>query len=97
MLDACSQGCLLPRQQPGGLAMRIFRRRRPKRLVSITHVTAQPDQKELVIRFVFDERPALDATVSFDAVERMARLFSHLASVVDQPQGNRSPGEKGSA
>jgi hypothetical protein len=78
--------------------MRIFRRRRPKRLVSITHVTAQPDQKELVIRFVFDERPALEATVSFDAVESMARLFSHLASVVDQPQqGNHSPREKGTA
>jgi len=77
--------------------MRIFRRRRPKRLVSITHVTAHPDQKELVIRFVFDKRPALDATVSFDAVERMARMFSHLAGVVDQPQGKRWPGEKGSA
>jgi hypothetical protein len=78
--------------------MRIFRRRRAKRLLSITHVTAQPDQKELLIRFVFDERPALDATVSFDAVERMARMFSHLASTVDQPQqGNRSPRDKGSA
>jgi|HubBroStandDraft_6_1064221.scaffolds.fasta_scaffold3263152_1 hypothetical protein len=78
--------------------MRIFRRRRPKRLVSITHVTAQPDQKELVIRFVFDERPALEAMVSFDAVERMARMFCHLASVVDQPQQrNHPPREKGSA
>jgi hypothetical protein len=78
--------------------MRIFRKRRPKRLVTITHVTAQPDQKELVIRFVFDERPALDAMVSFDAVERMARMFSHLAGVVDQPQqGHRSPRGKGTA
>jgi hypothetical protein len=77
--------------------MRIFRRRRPKRLVSITHVTAQPDQKDLVIRFVFDERPALDATVSLDTVERMARMFSHLASVVDHPQQrNHPPREKGS-
>jgi hypothetical protein len=36
--------------------------------------------------------------ISFDAVERMARMFSHLASVVDQPQQrNHPPSEKGSA
>jgi hypothetical protein len=55
---------------------------RPKRLLCITHACARRDQKELDIRFVFDGRPPVDATVSFDAVERMARMFTKLASAV---------------
>jgi hypothetical protein len=62
--------------------VRIFRMGRPKRLLCITHDNARRDQKELDIRFVFDGGPTFDATVSFDAVERMARMFTQLASAV---------------
>ena len=68
--------------------MRIFGWGKPKRLLSVSHVTARRDQKELIIRFVFDERPAIDAKVSFDTVEQMARMFAHLAVAVDQRQSD---------
>ena len=53
---------------------------RPKKLLGITHATLRRDQKELEVRFVFDDRSPMVAIVSFDAVERMARVFAQLAS-----------------
>jgi poly(3-hydroxybutyrate) depolymerase len=52
------------------------------KLTGISHVKARRDQKELDIRFVFDGRPPFEATVSFDAVERMAGMFDQLARAV---------------
>ena len=62
--------------------MSIFRTRRPKRLLRITHATTRVDRDELDLRFVFADYSTLDATVSFDAMEAIARTFGQLASAV---------------
>jgi hypothetical protein len=59
--------------------MRIFRKRGPKRLLRITHATSRRDREELDLRFAFADGSILDATVSFEAVETIARMFGQLA------------------
>ena len=60
----------------------------PKRLLGITHVKARRNQKELDIRLAFDDRPPIEAIVSFDAVGRMAQMFGQLASAVRAQYGD---------
>ena len=68
-----------PTYAPEKHTMRIFRKRGPKKLLRITHATSGRDRKELDLRFAFADGSILDATVSFEAVATMARMFNQLA------------------
>jgi hypothetical protein len=72
---------------------------RPKKLVGITRATARRDQKELEVRFVFEDRAPMNVMLSFESVERMARMVGQLARSVrfqhegDCPSLSGSPNE----
>jgi hypothetical protein len=52
------------------------------KLLGISHVKARPDKSELDLRFAFEDRSPMVASVSFDTVKRLARMFDQLASAV---------------
>jgi hypothetical protein len=62
--------------------VRAFGKRRPKRLLCITHATTRRDQQGFDIRIAFDDNSSIEATLSFEAVEGIARMFGQLAARV---------------
>ena len=49
--------------------MRAFGKRRPKRLLCITHAITRRDQQGFDLRIAFDDNSSIDAILSFEAVE----------------------------
>jgi len=49
--------------------VRAFGKRRPKRLLCITHATTRRDQQGFDLRIAFDDNSSIEAILSFEAVE----------------------------
>ena len=52
------------------------------KLLGVSHVKARPNQRELELRFAFEDRSPKVVGVSSENVERLARMFDQLASAV---------------
>jgi hypothetical protein len=62
--------------------LRAFGKRRPKRLLCITHANIRRDQQGFDLQIAFDDNSSIEATLSFEAVEGIARMFGQLAAGV---------------